>query len=124
MESLVVDIDVGGHPLARRSLIQEDRKGMPDTTVIDPLGRSITLHDHTWFGHIIKGHPELRGDRALVDQAIRSPSTIRFSAADVNCRVYYGSGPAGLLLAVVADVVGGFVKTAYRTRAAKGVVEW
>jgi len=97
---------------------------MADTTVVDPLGRSITLHDHTWFGHILKGHPECRGDRGLAEQAIRSPSTIRLSAADVDCRVYYGKGPSGLLLAVVADVARGFVKTAYRTRTPKGVVEW
>ena len=98
---------------------------MPDSRLTDPLGRSITLHDHTWFGHIVKGHPEMRGRRAALEQAVQAPITIRFSSIDANCRVYYGNGGIpGLLVAVVADVVGGFVKTAYRTRAPKGVVEW
>lgn len=97
---------------------------MADTTIIDPLGRSITLHDHTWFGHVLKGHPELTADRFMAERAVGAPSTIRFSTSDANCRIYYGAGPAGLLIAVVADVVGGFVKTAYRTRLVKGAVEW
>ena len=98
---------------------------MADTALIDPLGRTITLHDHTWFGHILKGHPDLAGDRALVECAVTSTATIHFSKADVDCRVYYGLGATtGLMTAVVADIVGGFVKTAYRTRTAKGTIEW
>ena len=98
---------------------------MSDSHIVDPLGRRIILHDHTWFGHIVKGHPEMRNRRAAVEQAIQAPMTIRFSSIDVNCRVYYGSGGAPhFLVAAVADVVGGFVKTAYRARAPKGVVEW
>jgi hypothetical protein len=26
---------------------------MPDVTLNDPLGRTIILHNHTWYGHII-----------------------------------------------------------------------
>ena len=97
---------------------------MADTTLTDPLGRSITLRDHTWFGHILKGHPEVRSERASAEQAIRAPATIRVSSADADCRIYYGDSTVrGLLIAVVANVIGGFVKTAYRTRAPKGTVE-
>jgi len=30
---------------------------MIDRHLQDPLGRRITLHDRTWFGHIVRGHP-------------------------------------------------------------------
>lgn len=98
---------------------------MPDVTLTDPLGRAITLHAHTWYGHIIKGHPEVAGHRALVEGAVTAPHEIRYSTSDPDCRVYYGSGPSpGLLVAVVADVVAGFVKTAYLANRMKGVPEW
>jgi hypothetical protein len=38
---------------------------MTDTRITDPLGRQITLHDRTWYGHILKVHPELADCRHL-----------------------------------------------------------
>ena len=98
---------------------------MADTQLKDPLGRAITLHDHTWYGHIIKGHPEVRQHRQIVEDAIRSPQEIRLSAADANCRLYYGAGPrAGIFVVTVVDLALSLVRTAYLARKLKGAVEW
>jgi hypothetical protein len=98
---------------------------MPSNTTTDPLGRRITLHDHTWFGHIAVRHPEMRRHRRLIDPAIANPIEIRLSTADADCRLYFGRGPRkGTMLLVVADVVRGFVKTAHIVREAKGALEW
>jgi hypothetical protein len=98
---------------------------LADLTLKDPLGRSITLHDFTWFRHILPRHPEVARFRNLVEQTVRQPLEIRFSAYDPNCRTYYGVGPRpGIMIAVVADVVGGFVKTSFLTDRMKGVKEW
>jgi hypothetical protein len=96
-----------------------------DSTLSDPLGRTIVLHEHTWFGHIVKGHPDVRTYRALAEQAISNPLEIRFSSSDPNCRLYYGVGPSlRIMMVVVADVVSGIVKTAYRANKMKGTTEW
>jgi len=98
---------------------------MPDRTLCDPLGRSLILHNHTWHGHIIKRHPEMRDHRTLVEQAITDPLEIRFSAADADIRVYFGVGPRlGIMTTVFATLSGGFVKTAHLVKTAKGAIEW
>ena len=100
-------------------------RAMPDTTLIDPLSRRIVLHDRTWWGHIVKFHPDMRGQRPAVESAVRSPLSIHFSASDADCRLYYGqTSNSGVMVAVVADVAAGFVKPAYRTDRAKGAIEW
>lgn len=92
----------------------------------DPLGREIQLTDGAWFGHIVKGHPEMRGLRAQVESAISSPTAIHQSTSDADCRLYYGASTgARLIICVVVDVAAGFVKTAYLTRRVKpGAKEW
>jgi hypothetical protein len=99
---------------------------MAETPLSDPLGRMITLHDHTWYGHILPGHHEMNQHRPLIEAAVTNPLEIRISDADpANCRLYFGSGPrAGIMVVVVADVVQGFVKTAHLIKRAKGTVEW
>jgi hypothetical protein len=98
---------------------------MADTILIDLLGRSITLHDHTWFGHVLKGHPEMHNRRADVEGAITQPQWICYSTSAFDCRVYYApDASTGLLIAAVANVVHGYVKTAYLARSTKGTVEW
>lgn len=99
---------------------------MADTTLTDPLGRCVVLHDRTWYGHIIKGHPEVARSRPLVEQAIRAPEEVRVSNSDPNCRLYYGPGPrAGLLVQVVVDIALGVVKTAhFAKRVTGGSIEW
>lgn len=99
---------------------------MADSILIDPLKRKIVLNDHTWFGHILKGHPSMRTERAKAEQAVRDPSEIQVSTYDADCRVYYGRpGKGGVMIAVVADVVVGLVKTAYEAAKKKtGSVEW
>ena len=52
---------------------------MADTTLTDPLGRDIVLHDRTWYGHIVKGHPDMSGHY------------------DENCRIYFGPGRVRVL---------------------------
>lgn len=99
---------------------------MADATLTDPLGRAIVLHDHTWHGHIVKFHPEVKHHRSLVEQAVHSPDQIRQSKSDPDCRLYYGPGPrAGVIMMVVAEVSLGIVKTAHLAKKATGgALEW
>ncbi|MEX2387921.1 MAG: hypothetical protein WD534_08585 [Phycisphaeraceae bacterium] len=98
---------------------------MVDTSLTDPLGRAITLHDRTWFGHIVKGHPEVADCRDLAEHALRQPQQIRLSATDPDCRKYLGPGPRdGVKILVIADVAEGLVKTAYLTKRPTGDIEW
>jgi hypothetical protein len=92
----------------------------------DPLGRQIELADWTWWGHIVKGHPEVRNHRSEVEAAIQSPKGVYFSASDPDCRLYYGdSSRRPLMICVVADVTAGRVKTAYFAKRIKpGAMEW
>lgn len=98
---------------------------MGDAHLVDPLGRGLTLHEFTWVGHVLKRHPEMLPHRTLAEAAIRRPVAIHVSGYDPSCRTYYGQGPRpAIMIAVVADVVGGFVKTAFLTSRTKGVREW
>ncbi len=98
---------------------------MGDTLLADPLGRHLTLHDFTWVGHILKRHPEMLRHRKLAEAAVRSPIAIHLSLSDPECRTYYGKGPRpAIMIAVVADVNGGFVKPAFLTSRTKGSREW
>jgi hypothetical protein len=99
---------------------------MGDSELLDPLGRLITLHDRTWSGHILKGHPEVKNFRALVEQTIRNSDEIRFRRSDPNCRLYYGPGPdPAHRMLVVADIAGRLVKTAHLARRISGgPMEW
>ncbi|HEY2155041.1 MAG TPA: hypothetical protein VGH33_05395, partial [Isosphaeraceae bacterium] len=79
---------------------------MSDSHHVDPLGRTIVLHDYTWEGHILSDHDEIADDRDLVGAAIELPIRIEFSTSDANCRRYYGRGPRpSVMMHVVADVV-------------------
>ena len=85
---------------------------MADVILGDPLGRSITLHDRTWYGHILKRHSEMRGRRAQVESSVRDADAVHFSSYDPDCRVCYrGTGTGGIMMAVVIDVVQGLVRT-------------
>ncbi len=99
---------------------------MDDSTLTDPLGRVIVLHDRTWARHILKGHPELKDARALAERAVVTPEAIFFSSSGPSARLFAGPGPhEGLRIIVVADVQLGLVKTAYfARRAPTGVPEW
>ena len=99
---------------------------MTDTNMIDPLGRRIILYDRTWYGHILRGHPDVADYRHGIRHAVENPDEIRYSTSDTDCRVYYGADlGGGLRVAVVADVLAGVVKTVYLTRkSSPGGVEW
>jgi hypothetical protein len=105
---------------------------MSDTSNVDPLGRTIVLHDHTWYGHIlVQRLKQRRGDefvdyRPLVESAIESPIKIEVSASDPDCRVYYGQGPRpGVMMKVFADVTLGRIRTAYLFKQfGGGIEEW
>jgi len=85
----------------------------------------MTLHDRTWFNHILIRHPEMFQHRGLAEQAISNPLEIHISLSDADSRTYYGLGPrASIMIAVVGDVVKGLVKTAFLTNRTKGVREW
>jgi hypothetical protein len=98
----------------------------PDATITDPLGRIITLHDRTWFDHILKGHFDLSSDRLKAEAALSDPTEIQFSTSDADCRLYYGmASSTGRMVVVVADVAAGIVKTAYAAKKRKkGAIEW
>jgi len=55
---------------------------VPNTLLVDPLGRQITLHNHTWYGHVLQRHRELRPYRTLVHQAVTGPLEIRISDSE------------------------------------------
>jgi len=99
---------------------------LTDARLEDPLGRRIVLHDRTWFGHILKAHPEMDRFRAYVEQALTAPDEVRFSAADEHCRLYFGPGPrSDVIMMVVADMTLGVVKTAHLARKPSGgPLEW
>lgn len=99
---------------------------MPNSTLKDPLDRVLVMHDRTWYGHIVRGHPEVGDHRTLVEKALESPDEIRISRSDSDCRLNFGQGPhAGLTMMVVADVVRGIVKTAHLCkRVSGGRQEW
>jgi hypothetical protein len=99
---------------------------MSDRELRDPLGRRITLRDRTWFGHVVKGHPEIAGERSRVETTIENPQEIRRSRLDPTCRLYFGAGPReGVRIMVVVDIRMGIVKTAHLARRLSGgEVEW
>lgn len=98
---------------------------MGDTILRDPLGRRVVLHDHTWHGHILQRHPEMRSNHLLVQLAVNDPIEIRYSDADPDCRLYFGDGPRlDTMIVVVADLLRGIVMTAHLVKAAKGAIEW
>lgn len=99
---------------------------MPDMQLTDPLGRKITLHERTWYGHILKAHPEMAAARSLAEQAVRSPDEIRHSNSDPDSRLYYGPGMLSeVRIMVVVDVVLGLVKTAhFAKKVSGGTQEW
>jgi hypothetical protein len=98
---------------------------MADFTAVDPLGRRNTLHDHTWYGHVVKGHPDMTSKRRSAETVLASPERITHSPSDADCRLFYGPLESdGFMVTVVVDVAGGFVKTAYRSKKTKGALEW
>jgi|SRR6185436_6832282 len=99
---------------------------MPDSLLKDQLGRDIRLTNPTWFGHVVKGHPDMAMQRLRVEHTVRRPSEIQVSTYDADCRVYYSEpNKAGRMIVVVADVVAGIVKTAYAAiKKKKGTIEW
>ena len=99
---------------------------MADATIVDPLGRRIVLHDATWYAHVLRNHRELAPHRSVAEAAIASPIEIRHSKSDPDCRLFYGTGPRpAVMMVVVANVVNGFVKTAYQVKKfAEGSIEW
>jgi len=97
-----------------------------DSIIRDPLKRELLLSDATWFGHIVKGHPDIAQQRLLVEHAVRRPIEIQVSIYDNDCRVYYSEpNKAGRMIVVVADITIGVVKTAYAAiKKKKGNIEW
>ncbi len=99
---------------------------MPDVQITDPLGRTITLHERTWYGHILKAHPEMDGMKLRVEEVVGSPAEIRHSNSDPDCRLYYGPAkPLEITIMVVVDVALALVKTAhFARRVSGGAQEW
>jgi hypothetical protein len=98
---------------------------MADKDLVDPLGRTIRFTDAAWYGHAVQQHPDVRRHRRLAEEAITHPKQICISPADADARMYYGKGPnPRLMMLVVADVIGGYLKTAHFVRRTKGAIEW
>ena len=97
---------------------------MADQTFTDPLGRPITLHEHTWHGHILKGHKNMRRFRTEAQRTLTQPDRILFSYAP-DARLYVSApDTSGMMVVVVVDLKLGLVKTAYRAKKTKGGQEW
>ena len=100
---------------------------MPNTTLIDPPGRTVVLHESTWAKHIVPRHGDLANHRHLVESAIVNPFIITHSRSDPDCRLYHRPGPQPkVIMRVVVDVEQGLVKTAHLVRevSATETVEW
>ena len=99
---------------------------MPDSRLVDPLGREITLAEYTWDRHILVNHPDMDGGKEYVEETIVKPLSIWRSGKDENVRIYYGSGPnENLLVAVKADIVKGIVLTSHLAKKTSGAEqEW
>lgn len=52
---------------------------MVDAVLIDPLGRVVVLHDRTWFGHVVRGHSEMKNFRTAIEKTVAQPELIRRS---------------------------------------------
>src|SRR5690242_8630948 len=59
----------GGCNLPRPTRVQYNGR-VADTRITDPLGRTVVLHGHTWFGHVVKQHPEMRPYRRLAEAGV------------------------------------------------------
>ena len=99
---------------------------MADSPLIDPLGRVVTLADHTWERHILVAHPDMDGGREDVERATTSPRSIWLSGSDTAVRIFYGDGPSPyLLVAVKVNIQTGIVLTAHLAkRETGGRREW
>ena len=99
---------------------------MTETRMIDPLGRELILDDRTWYGHILKSHPEIAELRNLVELAIKALDEIHISRLDANCLLYYAQGPrSSVMMVAVADLSLGIIKTAHLARKPlAGLFEW
>src|SRR4051812_30507845 len=75
---------------------------MADFTLDDPLGRQITLHDHTSYGHIVKGHPEVIRHRVRVQQAIASPEIIQYKRQERKHRMVTTDTLEGIINATLS----------------------
>ena len=60
-------------------------------TVTDPLGMTIALERNCWYGHILRGHPEMRGRLRDVKQGLIKPTEIHENLQHrrVNLVYYY-----------------------------------
>jgi len=99
---------------------------LADAVLSDPLGRKITLHDRTWFGHILRGHPEMTSHKPGIEAAVTDPEEIRLSLSDPDSRQYYSSAnESGMRFMVIVDVSLSLVKTAHFVKKIKGgALEW
>jgi len=99
---------------------------MGNNDLIDPLGRRITFHNHTWYGHILRAHPELKSERSRIEETLRRPNKICLSISSPELRYYYiSANRTGLFLRVVVDIQKGHVRTAHYIRTLEGgPVEW
>lgn len=66
-------------------------------TVTDPEGVVITLEKNCWYGHILRGHPEMRRRLTDVEHALLRPTEIHenFEQRRLNLVYYYTDAPAG-----------------------------
>ena len=99
---------------------------MANVELTDPLGRRITISNHTWYGHILRAHPELKSERSRIEKAIEKPEKIKISITSPEIRHYYiSANRTGLYLRVVVDIQKGIVKTAHYARTIeRGSLEW
>ena len=58
----------------------------------DRWGRSIVLHDDTWYEKILMDHGEVPNDPAILGQVLRDPDRVNFDAKHASGENFYRQG--------------------------------
>ena len=58
-------------------------------TLTDPLGFTVTLERNCWYGHILRGHPEMRRRLNDVQRALLKPTEIHESTQHRRWNMIY-----------------------------------
>ena len=97
---------------------------------VDAWGRTVTLSDAQWHGHIIVAHPEVRALLGRLREALESPTTVTHDTNHADRENFYTAARGPLLLKVCVEYVygkmTGAIVTAYLTNRVKPTerVQW
>ncbi|MCK4641036.1 MAG: hypothetical protein KAU06_06845 [Candidatus Marinimicrobia bacterium] len=95
----------------------------------DPEGRNVTLHRHTFYGHILKNHPQPYIKQESIQSTIENPKHIKESETVENSLIYVSSTTDSKDFNVTtkfdSDLKSGYVTSAYVSKKPKkGSIIW